>query len=120
VTDLDNRRVLKLPAGSNNQVVLPFVGLQAPNDVAVDGAGNVYVADGLPAHSRVLKLSTRSNSQVELPFAGLNDVDKIAVDGTGNVYVADSGNSWVLKLPAGIMLSPPRCRSLPATDLERL
>jgi sugar lactone lactonase YvrE len=50
-------RVLKLPAGSNTQVELPFTGLQAPDGVAVDTAGNVYVTDGQSGDiSRVLKL----------------------------------------------------------------
>lgn len=45
VTDSDNNRVLKLPAGSNTQVELPFTGLKGPLGVAVDTAGNVYVTD---------------------------------------------------------------------------
>ncbi len=45
VTDSDNNRVLKLPAGSNTPSVLPFTGLHLPCGVAVDAAGNVYVTD---------------------------------------------------------------------------
>jgi serine/threonine protein kinase, bacterial len=46
--------VLKLPAGSNTQVELPFTGLNYPEAVAGDIAGNVYVADS--HNNRVLKL----------------------------------------------------------------
>ena len=65
VTDSVHRdrdgRVLKLPAGSNTQVALPFTGLQNVQGVAVDTVGNVYVTDTNPngALSRVLKLPAR-------------------------------------------------------------
>ncbi len=49
-----NSRVLKLPAGSTTQVALPFTGVKDPQGVAVDTAGNVYVAD--KGNNRVLKL----------------------------------------------------------------
>jgi DNA-binding beta-propeller fold protein YncE len=52
IADYNNNRVVKLPAGSNTQVELPFTGLSNPIGVAVDAAGNVYVIDG----DRVLKL----------------------------------------------------------------
>jgi serine/threonine-protein kinase len=52
VTDFN--RVLKLPAGPNNQVVLPFTGLNDPRGVAVDTAGTVYVANH--GNNQVLKL----------------------------------------------------------------
>lgn len=58
--------MLKLPAGSGNQQVLPFAvpgdpgdwvtggGLSDPTWVAVDSAGDIYVTDT----SRVLKMPT--------------------------------------------------------------
>jgi DNA-binding beta-propeller fold protein YncE len=52
--DAQDYRVLKLPAGSSTPVVLPFTGLHFLRGVAVDSAGNVYVADF--GNSRVLKL----------------------------------------------------------------
>jgi DNA-binding beta-propeller fold protein YncE len=45
---------VKLPAGSNTSVELPFSGLLGPTGVAVDTVGNVYVADR--GNNRVLKL----------------------------------------------------------------
>ena len=54
VTDYNNNRVLKLAAGSEAQVALPFTGLNGPKGVAVDSAGNLYVAD--QGNNRVVKL----------------------------------------------------------------
>jgi serine/threonine protein kinase, bacterial len=80
-------------------VMLPFTGLNQAYGVAVDRAGNIYVADS--GNNRVLKLQSGATSQVVLSFTGLNNPTGVAVDGAGNLYVADSGNGRVLKLPSG-------------------
>jgi serine/threonine-protein kinase len=49
--------VLKLAAGSTSPTELPFTGLSVPQGVAVDTAGNIYVADR--NNDRVLKLPPR-------------------------------------------------------------
>ena len=98
VTDDDNNRVLKLPAGSNTPIKLPFTGLNRPQGVAVDSAGNVYVTDA--GNNRALKLPARSNTQVELPFTDLQGPTGVAVDSAGNVYVSDWVDNRALKLPA--------------------
>lgn len=54
--DNSNREVFKRPAGSNDTTTLPFTGLNGPNGVAVDGAGNVYVIDN-SGFGRVVKLA---------------------------------------------------------------
>ena len=69
----DNSRVLKLPAGGDTPIELPFV-VPVPMGVAVDNAGDVYVTDG--GNGRVLKLSAWSTTQVEVPFGG--DLEGIA------------------------------------------
>jgi serine/threonine protein kinase, bacterial len=96
-------RVLKLPAGSNTQSVLPF-SPSGPQGVAVDTEGNVYVADRdflADLDSRVLKLASGSSAQTVLPFADLKGPQGVAVDTEGAVYVADSGQDRVLKLASG-------------------
>lgn len=67
--------------------------------MAVDTAGNVYLADF--DNNRVLKLPAGSATQTELPFTGLNGPCGVAVDTAGDVYVNDADNNRVLKLPAG-------------------
>jgi serine/threonine-protein kinase len=47
--------VVKLALESSTQTVLPFTGLNRPEGVAVDSAGNVYVTDEWK--NRVLKLA---------------------------------------------------------------
>jgi serine/threonine protein kinase, bacterial len=79
--------------------VLPFTGLNGPYGVAVDAAGNLYVADD--GNNQVLKLPAGSGAPTVLPFTGLNYPNGVAVDTAGNLYVTDEGNDRVLKLPAG-------------------
>ena len=52
------------------QVTLPFTGLDDPEGVAVDAAGDLYVADY--GNNRVLKLAAGSPTPTVLPFPGLN------------------------------------------------
>jgi serine/threonine protein kinase, bacterial len=90
--------VLTLGAGSATPTVLPFTGLSYPSGVAVDSAGDLYVADN--DNNRVLKLAAGSATQTVLPFTGLGKPFGVAVDAAGTVYVTDDFNR-VLKLPAG-------------------
>jgi serine/threonine-protein kinase len=88
------------PAGAVtfSQQSLPFSGLRDPFGVAVDGAGDVFVAD--TQNSRGLELPAGSSTQQMLPFSG-NFPFGVAADGVGDVFVADTGSSRVLELLAG-------------------
>ena len=66
--------------------------------MAVDAAGNLYVADDL--NNRVLKLAAGAATPTTLPITGLNNPTAVAVDTAGNVYVTDYGNDRVVELPA--------------------
>jgi DNA-binding beta-propeller fold protein YncE len=100
--NVPNSRVVKLAAGSTDQTVLPFTGLDYPRRVAVDTAGNVYVADNTRgADTKVVKLAAESNEQTVLPFTGITSANAVAVDGAGSVYVNDGPNNRVVKLAAG-------------------
>ena len=69
-------------------------GLFLPSGIAVDGLGNVYVADA--GNNAVKKIST--NNTVTILGGGFSNPSGVAVDALGNVYVADAGNNAVKKI----------------------
>jgi streptogramin lyase len=76
---------------------VPSSALSGSPNVAIDGGGNVYIAD--PGNNRVLKetLSAGSYTESTVPTSALNGPEGVAVDGSGNIYIADCGNKRVLK-----------------------
>ncbi len=76
-------------------------GFTSPQEVAIDGAGTLYVTDtGTNMVVEVPQGCAASSCQRTLD-GGFYLPYGIAVDGTGNLYVADSGNNRVVELPAG-------------------
>ena len=70
--------------------------LGAPEGVAVDGAGNVFIVDtGANALLRV-DAATGELARVETNVS-LNSPGALAIDRQGNVFVADRGNARVLE-----------------------
>jgi sugar lactone lactonase YvrE len=86
-----------------------------PYGVAVDRAGNVYVADTFNSTIRkitpagvVSTLAGLSRSVGNADGAGstarFSHPSSLTVDNTGNIYVADTGNSTIRKIdPAGVV-----------------
>jgi hypothetical protein len=74
-------------------------GFKTPSQIAVDYAGNTYVADsGLGKVLQYAKGSSAISTPVSLG-TGLTAPTGVAVDGSGNVFIADSGK--VLEIPYG-------------------
>lgn len=79
------------------QFTVPASGLKNPDGVAVDGAGDVFIAD--VNNNRVLKI-TSSGAQSTVG-SGLTNPDGVAVNGAGDVFIADFGNSRVVEVTPG-------------------
>ncbi len=92
---------------SNTTVNTLGGGFNNPFGVALDGSGNVYVAD--QAHNAVKKIPpgcTASSCVITLAASGgFSQPAGVALDGSGNVYVADQAHNAVKKIPPGCTAS---------------
>jgi CSLREA domain-containing protein len=84
----------------------PTVGrltLNLPFGVAVDGAGDLFIAD--TDNNRVVELPAGGGAAIPIdPTVGstaLNEPFGVAVDGAGDLFIADTYNNRVVELPAG-------------------
>jgi sugar lactone lactonase YvrE len=76
-------------------------GTPEPVAVAVDKAGNLYVADGVTESVYLLSLAASTLEPQSTIAAGFSTIASLAVDSSGNVYVADTGAGAVYKLTPG-------------------
>jgi len=116
VEKVDTSGILTIIAGRVGQQGIPTPGaatstsLKAPNSVAVDESGNVYIAD--TNNSLIEKVNTEGvlsifagvAGQAGAPTAGaatsskLNLPYSITTDESGNVYIADTNNALIEKV----------------------
>lgn len=121
ISDSYGNRVRTLAAGGSLTTVagtgaLGFSGdggpaiaatLQAPAGLAVDSAGNLYIADS--GNVRVRKVSARiittvaGSATYHYSDTQLWEPSGIAADSAGNVYLADALNNRIRKLSKGVL-----------------
>jgi hypothetical protein len=65
--------------------------------VAVDGGGNVYIAD--TGHNAIKEWSVLNNTVTTLVSSGLSNPYGVAVDGANNVYIADTSDNAIKESP---------------------
>ena len=80
------------------QTTVPASGLNGPFGVAVDRAGDVFIADFF--NNRVVEVPAGGGAQTTVG-SGLNYPAGVAVDGAGDVFIADAGNNRVVEVPSG-------------------
>jgi hypothetical protein len=77
-------------------------GFSSPIGVAVDGSGNVFVADFGSGVNEILAVNgvVSSSSMVNPVGSGFSSPQGVAVDGSGNVFVADTNHNAVKEIVA--------------------
>ena len=85
-------------AGYSNSPVTLMSAYSEPTGIAVDAAGNLYIAD--QADNEAKKFAAGSTTAVVIG-TGFNAPSGVAVDVAGNVYVTDHGNNEIKMIPAG-------------------
>ena len=78
--------MVEVPAGGGAQTTVGS-GLNYPTGVAVDGAGDVFIADS--DNNRVVEVPAGGGAQTTVG-SGLNYPSGVAVDGVGDVFIADT------------------------------
>ncbi|HEX4155444.1 MAG TPA: Ig-like domain repeat protein [Acidobacteriaceae bacterium] len=73
-----------------------------PSAVAIDGSGNLFVADN--SLNTVTEISSGNGTPVTVG-SGLNAPQGVTVDPAGNLFIADTGNNRVVEVPlvAGVL-----------------
>jgi len=79
--------------GPGPVIALVSTGLNQPSGVAVDGSGNVYIAD--TNNNAIEEWSAPTQAVSTLMSTGLNRPRGVAVDVSGNVYIADTSNGAI-------------------------
>ncbi len=98
--------------GGPNNLAAAQASVGFPQSVAVDAAGNVYIADAYSSH--VFEVSTSGTLTIvagngSMGFSGdggpataaaLNTPESVAVDSAGNIFIADTYNSVIREVSA--------------------
>jgi uncharacterized protein (TIGR03437 family) len=102
-------------AGYNgDNIPVTVAELNSPTGIAVDAAGNLYIADQL--NNRIRKVSNGvittvagngtagyNGDSIPATSSELNNPYGVAVDAAGNLYIADSGNNRIRMVSGGVI-----------------
>jgi len=80
-----------------SQKAIAAIGVAAPEGVAVDGAGDLFIAD--TGNNRVIEVPASGGAPIAVG-SGLNRPVAVVVDSAGDVFIADSGNNRVVEVAA--------------------
>jgi sugar lactone lactonase YvrE len=88
--------VAALSPGTASAISTGGVSLGSPFAAAIDGAGNIYVANY--TGNNVVKIAAGGGSAAVVNTGGLtlNEAAGVAVDGAGNLYIADYGHDRIV------------------------
>lgn len=79
--------------------------LSAPEGVAVDAGGNVFIAD--TGANAILRVDAKTNLLSPVALGSeLNSPGALAIDRRGNLFVADRGNHRVMEFPGAAQTAP--------------
>jgi hypothetical protein len=88
-------------AAGSTTASLSLGGLTSPRAVAVDGSGNVYIANfGSGGTGTTVSRFTPGSTAASVTLTGLSGPAALAFDSSGNLYVANTGNNTVSKFAA--------------------
>ena len=104
ISDNQNERIRKIDAATGNISTIAGTGTSSYSGdggpaiaaglnaagVAVDGSGNIYIADGINRRIRKVDASTRNISTIATTPARWGFIRDVAVDSLGNVYIANA------------------------------
>jgi sugar lactone lactonase YvrE len=77
---------------------VPATGLHCPRGVAVDGSGDVFIANS--NNSEVIEVPAGGGAEFTVG-TGLNGPNGVTVTKMGDVFIGDSRNNRVVEVPAG-------------------
>ena len=98
VADTGDNRVAVLATG-NNSFTSIGTGLKAPKGVAVDGQGDIFIAD--TGNNRIVEIpytASQPGNQITLPVTGLSSPSALALDPADDLFIADTGNARIVEL----------------------
>jgi sugar lactone lactonase YvrE len=112
--DSGNLLVMTFPRGIGQGPAIAFGpgvqttmanGLNSPGGVAVDGAGDLFIADS--NNHRVVEV-TPGGVETTVPATGLSAPNGVAVGGAGDLFITDQNNNRVIEVtPSGVQTTVP-------------